>query len=177
MGERNNPEAERNIAALLAAWRAKRLPIVHVQHMSTESRSTLRPELPGNAIKPEALPLPGETIFRKTASCAFVGTALEEHLRGRQIDSLVVVGLTTDQCVSSTTRMASDLGFKAIVVADGTATFERRGADGERHPAEQMHRTALATLQEEFATIRKTRDVLAEVDALGSASASEKSLR
>src|SRR5262245_8304784 len=62
-GERNNPEAERNIAALLAAWRKTRRPVIHVQHMSVEPDSPLRPERPGNAFKPEALPQSGEPIF------------------------------------------------------------------------------------------------------------------
>ena len=62
-GERNNPEAEANMAQLLAAWRAHDLPVVHIRHCSTEPDSLLRPELPGNAYKDEVLPLPGETEF------------------------------------------------------------------------------------------------------------------
>ena len=162
-GERNNPDAERNIAALLAAWRQKDRPVIHVQHMSREPDSPLRPERPGNALKPEALPHPGEPVFRKTVNSAFIGTELEAHLREQRIDTVVVVGLTTDHCVSSTTRMAANLGFTAIVVSDGTATFERTGPDGDHHSAEQMHRLALASLHGEFATVRRTDDVLAEM--------------
>lgn len=162
-GERNNPDAERNIAALLAAWRQKDRPVIHVQHMSRETDSPLRPERPGNALKPEALPDPGEPIFRKTVNSAFIGTELEAHLRAHRIDTVVVVGLTTDHCVSSTTRMAANLGFTAIVVSDGTATFERTGPDGDHHSADQMHRLALASLHGEFATVRRTDDVLAEM--------------
>ena len=162
-GERNNPDAERNIAALLAAWRRKGRPVIHVQHMSVEPDSPLRPERPGNAVKAEAAPHSGEPVFRKTVNSAFIGTELETHLRAHRIDTLVVVGLTTDHCVSSTTRMAANLGFTAIVVSDGTATFERTGPDGDHHSAEQMHRLALASLHGEFATVRRTEDVLAEI--------------
>ncbi len=168
-GERNNPDAERNIAALLMAWRQTHRPVIHVQHMSQEPDSPLRPDRPGNAFKPETVPRPGEPIFQKTVNSAFIGTALEAHLRARQIDTVVLVGITTDHCVSTTTRMAANLGFTAIVVSDGTATFERTGPDGEHHSAEQMHRLALASLHGEFATVRRTNDVLAEAGALGAA--------
>ena len=93
---------------------------------------------------------------------AFIGTALEAHLGAEGIDTLVLVGLTTDHCVSSTTRMAANLGFSAIVVSDGTATFERTGPEGDHYSAEQMHRLALASLHDEFATVQCTGEVLAE---------------
>lgn len=161
-GERNNPGAERNIAALLAVWRRTHRPVIHVQHMSVEPDSPLRPERPGNAFKPEAIPRPGEPVFQKTVNSAFIGTTLESHLHDRKIDTVVLVGITTDHCVSTTTRMAANLGFTAIVVSDGTATFERTGPDGEHYTAEQMHRLALASLHGEFATVRRTSDILAE---------------
>jgi nicotinamidase-related amidase len=162
-GKRNNPGAERNIASLLAAWRRAGRPVIHVQHMSVERDSPLRPELPGNAFKPEAAPLPGEPIFRKTVNSAFIGTTLEAHLRAQRIDALVIVGLTTDHCVSTTTRMAGNLGFRVTLVSDATATFERTGPDGAHHSAEQMHQLALASLHREFATVRGTDEVLEEI--------------
>lgn len=161
-GERNNPGAERNMAALLSAWRQAHRPVIHVQHMSQRSDSPLRPGLPGNALKPEVAPEPGEPVFQKTVNSAFIGTGLEAHLRAEQIDTVVLVGLTTDHCVSSTTRMAANLGFTAILVSDATATFERTGPDGDHHTAEQMHRLALASLHGEFATVLRTEEVLTE---------------
>jgi nicotinamidase-related amidase/uncharacterized protein YdhG (YjbR/CyaY superfamily) len=164
-GERNNPDAEHNIAALLAAWRRTRRPVIHVQHMSREPDSPLRPDRPGNAFKPEAIPQPGEPVFQKSVNSAFIGTTLEAHLRTHRIDTVVVVGITTNHCVSSTVRMAANLGFTVVVVSDGTATFERTGPDGDHHSAEQMHRVALASLHGEFATVRRTTEVLAEIAA------------
>lgn len=160
-GVRNNAQAEQRIAELLDAWRTSRWPVIHVQHMSRERDSPLRPESPGNAFKHQALPRDGEPVFRKTVNSAFVGTTLEQHLRSEGIRTLVVVGLTTDHCVSSTVRTAADLGFEVVVVEDATATFERIGPDGLRYSARQMHGAALASLREEFAEVRCTRDVLA----------------
>ena len=162
LGKRNNPGAERNVARLLAAWRSAGHPVIHVQHMSVEPDSPLRPELPGNALKPEALPHPGEPLFQKRVNSAFIGTDLERHLRAAGISSLVIAGLTTDHCVSSTARMASDLGFRVTVVSDATATHERNGPDGSRIGAEEMHRTALASLSQEFATILTTDELLTD---------------
>jgi nicotinamidase-related amidase len=162
-GQRNNPDAEARIAALLAAWRRTNRPVVHVQHMSREPDSPLRPDRPGNAFKPEAAPRTGEPVFQKTVNSAFIGTDLESHLRARKIESLVILGLTTDHCVSTTARMAANLGFETVVVSDGTATFERAGPDGRRYGAEEMHRSALASLHGEFAAIRRTEEILRDL--------------
>lgn len=162
-GARNNQDAEQRIADLLAAWRSSSRPVIHVQHMSVEPHSPLRPELPGNAFKVEAQPVAGEPVFQKTVNSAFMGTDLEAHLRDNGIDALVVAGITTDHCVSSTVRMAGNLGFTVTVVEDATATFERIGPDGAHLTADTMHRAALASLHGEFATVRSTRDVLSSV--------------
>jgi len=106
MGKRNNPSAESNMALLLAEWRKKARTVVHVEHNSTETRSTLRPELPGNEIKAVVQPLPDEVLFEKTVNSAFIDTELQAFLHDHGIEDLVVIGLTTDHCVSSTVRMA-----------------------------------------------------------------------
>jgi len=56
-GDRNNPDAEKNVAALLDAWRTSDRPIYHVRHDSIEPESHYRPGQPGNDFKPEARPL------------------------------------------------------------------------------------------------------------------------
>jgi nicotinamidase-related amidase len=164
-GARNNPEAEQRIADLLAAWRSAGRPVIHVQHLSREPKSPLREDAPGHAFKAEALPLADEPVFRKHVNSAFIGTDLEPYLRANEIEALVVVGLTTDHCVSTTARMAGNLGFTVTVIEDATATFERRGPDGTHYSADLMHRAALASLHDEFATVRSTRDVLATLGA------------
>ncbi|MEJ7762492.1 MAG: cysteine hydrolase family protein, partial [Thermomicrobiales bacterium] len=160
LGRRDNPAAEANIAELLAAWRASGRPVVHVQHLSTEPNSPLRPELPGVAIKPEVAPLPGEPVFTKQVNSAFIGTGLEAWLRDAGRDTLVITGLTANQCVETTTRMAGNLGFIAYLVGDATASFDRTGPDGVFHLAELIHSVSLANLHGEFATVVSTVDML-----------------
>ena len=162
-GARNHPDAEAQIARLLAAWRRVGWPVLHAQHMSVEPQSPLRPEHPGHALRPEAMPWEGEPLFLKTVNSPFVETGLEAYLREHGIEHLVIVGLTTNHCVSTTVRMAANLGFTVVMVDEATATFERTGPDGTHYTAEQMHRTALASLHGEFATVRRVDDVLADL--------------
>ena len=162
-GKRNNPQAESNIALLLSHWRKRELPVIHIRHCSVMPDSPLRPELPGNAFKEEAQPLPGEKQFSKSVNSAFVGTRLEQYLRERDISSLVVVGLTTDHCVSTSVRMAGNLGFDVTLVSDATATFDRQAYNGVRYSADQIHEINLASLDGEFCTVRSTEDVLKDI--------------
>ena len=160
LGKRSNPDAEANMARLLADWRAKQRPVFHVQHMSTEPNSPLRPELPGNAIKQIVAPQGDEPVIQKSVSNGFIGTDLEQRLRAQGVETVVVVGLTIEHCVSSTARLASDLGFETIVVADATACHDRTGYDGSYYPAEANHAHALVSLQDEFAAIVTTDELL-----------------
>jgi len=164
-GARNNPDAEQRIADLLAAWRSSGRPVIHVQHLSLEPQSPLREDRPGHAFMVQAQPMADEAVFRKHVNSAFIGTELEAHLRANGIDALVVVGITTDHCVSTTARMAANLGFTVTVVDDATATFERRGHDGTLYDADLMHRVELASLNGEFATVRSAQEIIAGVSA------------
>jgi nicotinamidase-related amidase len=160
-GERNNAQAEEKIAKLLSAWRGSRRPIYHVQHLSRNPESPLHPNNPGSKIKDIVSPLPGEPVFQKSVNSAFIGTDLEKTLRQNGIETLVIVGLTTPHCVSTTTRMAGNLGFDTFLVGDATACFGMPGPDGKHYSADEVHAISLATLHREFATVVNTQEVLA----------------
>jgi len=160
-GRRNNPDAEQRAADLLRAWRADRRPVIHVRHVNPRPGSLFNPGGPGVPPKPEASSEPGEPVIEKDVNSAFIGTDLEARLRSQGITAVVVFGLTTDHCVSTTARMAGNLGFDTYVVADATATFERTSPGGRHYTAEEMHDTALTSLSGEFATVVDTADVLA----------------
>ncbi|WP_410766662.1 cysteine hydrolase family protein [Haloferax sp. DFSO60] len=158
-GERNNPDMEATVAELLATWREGEKPIVHIRHDSQEPDSPLRSDKEGFAWKPEAVPEDGELVLTKRVNSGFIGTELESWLHENDYSTLVVCGLTTDHCVSTTTRMAENLGFEVYLVEDAVATFEREGVDGEHYSAEEMHRTALAHLNGEFAMVVESEHV------------------
>ena len=109
---------------------------------------------------PETAAIEGERVYRKTVNSAFIGTELDADLRAAGIGALVIVGLTTNHCVSTTARMAGNLGFRTFVVEDATATFDRIGLDGSIRPAAEVHAAALSDLNEEFATIVTTAAIL-----------------
>ena len=159
LGRRNNPGAEENVAALLAAWRRASLPLFHVRHLSKEPGSPLVGE--GAEFRPAARPLPSEPVIEKDVNSAFIGTDLEARLREGGVGRLVLAGLATDHCVSTTARMAANLGFGVRLVSDATATFDRVGPDGRLHVAEDVHEMALVHLHGEFAEISTTDEVLA----------------
>jgi Amidases related to nicotinamidase len=162
-GQRNNPDAEKRISELIDAWRACGRPIIHAHHVNPRPGSLFNPGSPGVELKPEGLPFPGEPVLSKNVNSAFIGTDLETRLRSSGVTTVVIVGMTTDHCISTTARMAANLGFQAVVVSDATATFERSGYDGVRYSADQMHNTALASLNTEFATIVNTRQMVASL--------------
>ena len=155
-GQRNNPNAEENASELLRLWRENNLPVFHIQHCSSNPASPLNETNAGNEFKDLVKPLNNEPVIKKNVNSAFISTNLKEQLDNAKITKLVIVGLTTDHCVSTTTRMAGNLGFDTFLVADATATFCKKGAEGQNYSAELIHVTALASLNEEFAKIVTT---------------------
>ena|SRR5690348_15172367 len=163
-GQRNNPDAEAKAAALLKAWRDSGRPLFHVRHLSRNPKSPLAPGQPGCEIKPEVQPLAGEPVIGKDVNSAFIGTDLEARLRQAGIGTLVVAGLTTPHCVSTTVRMAGNLGFQAFVAADACAAFAQTGHDGRVYGAEIVHQVALANLHGEFAEVIDSRAILGALE-------------
>ena len=159
-GRRNNPCAEANIAQLLYTWRVSGRPIIHVQHVSQEHVSVFAPQSPGIALQEFARPANGELLIQKRVNSAFIGTELDSSLKERGATTLVIVGFTTDHCVSSTARMAGNLGYRTIVVADSTATFERRCTDNTPVGPEIIHQVHLLSLEGEFAEVLDADTVL-----------------
>lgn len=159
-GMRNNVRAESRVAALIGAWRGLGASVIHVHHNSPSPDGHFRPGSAGVAAKPQAEPREGEPVYRKTVNSAFIGTTLEEDLRARGARKLVIVGLTTNHCISTTARMAGNLGFETWVVSDATAAFDRANVDGRIRTAEEVHQAALSDLRDEFAQIVDSEGLL-----------------
>jgi nicotinamidase-related amidase len=162
IGPRNNPDAERRIAQLLIAWRREHRPIIHIRHDSTTPSSAYRPGQEGNNFKTEVEPAPGETVIAKQTNSAFICTELEGLLRRLGVQTLVVTGVSTNNSVEATVRMAGNLGFQTYLVADACFTFARRDFHGRLRTADEVHSMSLANLHDEYCTVLDTASVLAD---------------
>ncbi|MGD1949762.1 MAG: cysteine hydrolase family protein [Leptolyngbyaceae cyanobacterium] len=159
-GRRNNPQAEVNIAKLLAAWRNTQRPIVHIRHLSNEPNSTYRPDQAGVNFKDLVRPKNNEKIVDKHVHCAFIGTDLEQWLRNNHYQTLIITGVITNNSVEATVRVAGNLGFDTYVVSNATATFDKLDLEQTLHPAERVHALALANMHQEYATVIDTQTLL-----------------
>ncbi len=165
-GKRNNPQAEKNIARLLTEWRNRHGQIIFSQHMSVQPNSPLHyKNAVGTQFKDIISPREMEIVFQKNVNSAFIGTGLETYLKEQQIKSVVITGLSTQHCISTTTRMSGNLGYQTFLVSDGAAAFETTDHIGNYFDAESIHNHELAMLQNEFATILTTDQILSELSS------------
>jgi nicotinamidase-related amidase len=160
---RNNLDAESNIGKLQSAWRGSGNPIVNVRHISRTPGSVFLPGQSGVLFQERLAPLPQEHVVEKNIPCAFTNTGLERWLHVRDIRKLVIVGVSTNNSVEATARSAGNLGFSAVVVSDATFAFEQRDYAGALRSAQEVHDMSLANLDGEYATVRNTATVLADL--------------
>lgn len=158
--ERNNPDAERNIQTLLAAWRRADWPVVSVRHVSRTQGSPFWPGQLGAEFQPELAPLSSEHVVEKSVPDAFIHSGLERWLHVRGIRSVVLVGVSTSNSIESTARTAGNFGFNTIVVSDATFTFAKKDYSGVLRSADEVHAMSLANLDAEYASIMSTADAI-----------------
>jgi len=159
-GQRDNPECEANIAALIGLWRETGAPLVFVRHDSVEPGSPLAPGTPGNAFKDVVSGEP-DLLVTKHVNSAFYGDPdLHTWLRERGIGEIAVCGITTNHCVETTARMGANLGYDVLFALDATHTFDRSGPDGEVLSAGELARATATSLHGEFATVVRTADLV-----------------
>jgi len=159
-GPRNNPQAETNIGRLLKRWRESGATVVHVRHISRTPGSLFWPGQTGAEFQDALQPLAHEHVLEKNIPDAFTQSGLEKWLRIRDLNDLVLVGVSTNNSVEASARSAGNLGFKTRVVADATFSFDMLDYDGILRDAKQVHAMALANLQSDYAEIVTTDELL-----------------
>ncbi|RMZ91274.1 hypothetical protein DV736_g1508, partial [Chaetothyriales sp. CBS 134916] len=106
------------------------------------------------------------SVLSKTVNCGFIGTDLEKRLRDQKIRQLLILGISSDHCVSTTVRLAAVLemvgprdGGGLAIVSDASAAFNY----GDKFDAETVHLVSLSSLEDEFAKVITTEEVLKQV--------------
>jgi len=149
-------------AALLADCRRRKLPVIHIQHVSTRAGATFF--LPGTAgaeIHAAVRPAAGERVIVKHFPNAFRETGLQAALKELGATQLVFAGMMTHMCVDTTVRAAADLGFQCQLAHDACAT--RNLQFGERQVAAGDVQVAyLAALNGSFASVHAAADLIAQ---------------
>ncbi|MEH6629364.1 MAG: cysteine hydrolase family protein [Halopseudomonas aestusnigri] len=159
-GPRNNPYAEQKMAAVLKLWREADRPVFHVRHDSVNAGSTYAPGTVTHAFKAEVAPLATETVIGKAVNSAFIGTDLEEKLRANGIDSLVIMGVITNNSVEATVRHAGNLGLDTFLLEDACFTFAFPDYAGKLRSAQDVHDMSLANMDGEYCQVIKSSDLL-----------------
>ncbi len=141
-----------NMAALLARARARRIPVIYIQHESLEPGATLVPGHPDWPIHPAVAPAPDEPVVHKHSSDSFHRTELDGLLHRLEVHHLAVIGCATDYCVDTTCRSALSKGYDVTLAADGHVT----GPDGDLSVEAiiKHHNRTLAQIAIEDARIR-----------------------
>lgn len=159
-GRRNNPDCEANVAALIAAWRSAGRPVVFVRHDSVLADSPLRPNQPGNDFKPVVAGEPDLLVSKQVNSAFFGEPDLHDWLQDRGITGVAIAGIQTNYCCETTARMAGNLGYDTLFVLDATYTFDLPAHGGGVITADELARVTASNLQDEFADVVMTADLV-----------------
>ena len=155
------PLAVERAAALLAAFRARGLPVAHVQHVARRPGATFfRPDTDGVRFHLAVAPAAGEPVFVKHFPSAFRETSLLVHLRDGGTTRLVIAGMMTQMCVDSTTRAAADLGFDCTLAHDACAA-SALAFGGRSLAAAEVHAAFVAALDGTFGRAATVAEVVA----------------
>ena len=156
-----NPEAAAsNANQIAAAFRAKGLPVIYMQHISLqEGAEFFLPDTDGIEIHSSVKPEESDTVFVKHYPNSFRETELADYLKANNINHLTITGMMTHICIDTTTRAAVDGGLTVELVEDACATRDLT-FDGKTTKAEQVHTAYLAAINYAFCPVLSTEEFL-----------------
>jgi nicotinamidase-related amidase len=152
----DGPAAMKQANKLIAFADAHRMPVFHIQHVGAAGGALFAKDGPCFDIHPDIMPAPHHTLLQKTTASSFASTDLHGRLEAHGIKTLIICGLMTHMCVSTTARDARPRGYQVLVAGDACATRDIAAWDGGVVPHADLHRAALTELSDSFAEIVTT---------------------
>lgn len=152
-------EASLKARKVIDHFRAKDLPIAHIQHLGAEDAPFFVAGTQGAEIHDNVKPLEGEKVIQKYYPNSFRETDLLDYLKSHDVDKVVIVGMMTHMCVDATTRAAKDFGFDCTVISDACASKDQE-LNGKVVKAEDVHTAFLAALTFFYATVVTSEEYL-----------------
>lgn len=165
--EENTQHSLNNIEKILLKCREKGIRPIHVRIQSylDDAKDTGRLHTSAGMFYPpnglasefcdEAKPLDGEIVLNKTCSGIHVGTQIDRILRNLHIKSVIVVGFYTDQCVSTSIRDLSDLGYEVDMIEDAMNAM-----------SQERHEKALQGIKFIYANCESTETLIKRMEEL-----------
>jgi nicotinamidase-related amidase len=153
-------EAAAKAQVLLNDFRNSKSAIIHIQHISTRPGATFfLPETDGSKINSLVVPQGNEIVVVKNYPNSFRDTSLEEILKKKNINHLVICGAMSHMCIDATTRAAFDLGFNCLVAEDACATKDLN-FKGTIIKAAEVQASFMAALSSTYAKVISTKEIV-----------------
>jgi len=148
---------------LLDFFRARGLPVFHIQHIAIHPGATFfLPNTTGADIHQSVKPVAGETIIQKHFPNSFRETGLLQHLQRADVEQVVIAGMQTHMCVDATTRAAADYGYACLIAYDACATRNLRFGDRVVSAAD-VQVAFLAALNDAYGQVVLADQIMAEL--------------
>ncbi|GIP00332.1 isochorismatase [Paenibacillus lautus] len=144
-----------NLKQLIAIARGGGIPVFYIQHNDESLKAGSEPW----KINPEIAPAMSDTIIQKTRPDSFYNTTLEEELKRKGVQHVILAGMQSELCVDTTCRRASSLGYDVTLVSDAHSTWNNSVLT-----AQQIIDHVNATLKW-FADLKTTEEIVLTTEA------------
>jgi len=164
--KRDNPAFEKNVSALVEAYRAAHLPIVYFLH--TDSDEAFAKEDPSFKLMDFLKPRRDEPVMVKNTRNCFTSTTLQPYLMEKGVRRVSITGIQTEQCCETTARIAADLGYAVDFVTEATMTFPIPNWDkpGEELGVDAIRERTEYALRRRFARITTVNQLTKELNGI-----------
>ena len=164
--KRNNPAFEKNVSALVEAYREAHLPVVFFLH--TDSDEAFAKESPSFKLMDFLKPRKDELVMVKNTRNCFTSTTLQPYLIGKGVRRLSITGIQMEQCCETTARIAADLGYAVDFVTEATMTFPIPNWDkpGEELGVDAIRERTEYALRRRFARITTVNQLQKELKGI-----------